>query len=266
MVFRSAALVAALAFLVSPGLSAAAKRAPAGVVTTVSGKVALFPVAPESGASAVARKLAPGVFVFPGDRLKTGADGRLALSLTDGTQLKLNYNTEITLKDKNSKGETSPRGIAQIKIFLGDLWAKVTKKDSELEFDTPAAVAAVKGTEPLFSVQPDGSVCVHLREGALLVSNELSGTARLAPAEQICLEPHQKIVPALIQKWDASAPMWDQNFTQATRAEVTVAFKDKNGSAKSLKLEYAAAGGPAGLSPTGGASLSSTAGVSGTAR
>ena len=150
----------ALGGLVGP-LQASSTRQPAGVITFLSGKVTVYTAAKGEG-----QPLTLGKQLYAGDEIKTGANGRAAMVLLDGTQLRINYNTDITLKDKNSKGKTGPRGIGAIGVALGELWAKVTHKDSTLEFDTPAAVAAVKGTEPIIGVTPDG----RPREGSQVQS------------------------------------------------------------------------------------------------
>jgi ferric-dicitrate binding protein FerR (iron transport regulator) len=242
----TAFLILALAMVLGASLTAAPKREPAGVVISVSGKVSLYAssgaVAKAAAKAAEATPVAPHLG-FAGDRIKTGANGRAALVLTDGTQLKLNYSTDITLRGKNSKGHSSARGIAAIKIFIGQLWAKVTKKDSTLEFDTPSAVAAVKGTEPLITVSADGSVCVQLRSGKVRMSNGLSGGATLNPNQQICVSPGEKITASMVQAWNAAQTTWEQGFNQASQATVTVNYVDQGGAAKTLVLNYAA--GPA---------------------
>jgi ferric-dicitrate binding protein FerR (iron transport regulator) len=157
--------------------------------------------------------------------------------LTDGTQLKLNYNTDITLRDKDSKGKASARGIGSIKLTLGDLWAKVTKKNSRLEFDTPAAVAAVKGTEPLLSVSQDGGLCVKLREGSLELLNDL-GAAKLGELEQICLKKGGPLSDSMKMKWDGVKDSFDGGFGGATKADVLIRYLDEKGEPTELKLEY----------------------------
>lgn len=240
-------LIAFLALALGAPLAAATKREPAGVITSISGQVDLY-LRPAPALKVAATAAAPlvkaphlGQTLFAGDRLKTGANGRVALVLTDGTQLKLNYNTDATLSDRNSKGRTSARGIAAIKILFGQLWAKVTKKDSTLEFDTPSAVAAVKGTEPLITVGPDGSICVQLRSGKVRMSNELSGAVTLDPNQQICVAPHEKITASLVQPWGSSVPTWEQGFNQASQATVMVNYTDQGGAAKTVVLNYVAA-------------------------
>lgn len=211
------------------GLHAAAQ--PAGTVITLVGKVSVYSAGATSG-----KALQLGKQVFMGDRLQTGANGRVGLVLTDGTQLKLNYNTDITLRDKDTKGRLSARGIGSIKLALGDLWAKVTKKNSRLEFDTPAAVAAVKGTEPILSVSPDGDLCVKLREGSLDLHSDL-GAVSLAELEQICLKKGGPLNDKLKTKWDGQ-DTFDKGFGGATKADVTIKYSDEKGEANELKLEY----------------------------
>src|SRR5258708_2789301 len=158
--------LAALMALSGPMMAADEKSKPAGTVTSVSGKVTLITSVENSG-----KGLKLGQPVYPGDRIKSGPNGRAQMVLSDGTQLKINYLTDITLRDTDVKGKRSERGIASVKILLGDLWARVTKKDSRMEFETPAAVAAVKGTEPTFNVDEKGNMCLKLKEGKV----ELNG-------------------------------------------------------------------------------------------
>lgn len=257
-------LIVLLAAALGARLEASVKASPAGVITAVMGKVTLYshPASADKGAKDTARSLEPNQPVFAGDRLKTGPNGRAALVLTDGTQLKVNYNSELTLKNTDSKGRGSARGIASIQILLGDLWAKVTKKDSTLEFDTPAAVAAVKGTEPTFNVAPDGTTCVQLASGKVAMSNEQAGGAILAPNEQICVSKGQAITQSMVQPWKADgAPGWAGSIGQASKATVVVTYKTQSGATKTLNLDFGAptaptgtaqgpAGAPQGGSPT----------------
>lgn len=215
--------------MLSLGLAATAMAAaPAGVVTSVSGKVSLYAAA-KAGKSA---SLQPGAQLYAGDRLLTGANGRAALVLTDGTLLKVNYNTDITLKDTDSKGKASERGIARIAIALGGLWAKVTKKNSRLEFEAPAAVAAVKGTELSLEVTLD-ELCAKLKEGKLDVNNAL-GSSSLTQLQMLCVAQGHK--PGAPQAWGGDDG-WSDDVGGATSAQVEIKFND-GGQDKSVKLDY----------------------------
>lgn len=230
-------LIAALAM--AGGL--AAKPAPVGVVTTLSGKVSVF--AAEKADKAADLRL--GQQLVAGDRVKTGANGRISLVLVDGTQLKVNYNTDITLRDKDSKGKAAERGIASVKIALGQLWAKVTKKNSRLEFETPAAVAAVKGTEPIFDVSEQNS-CIKLREGSMeLLAN--GGSLSMGELTMLCMQNKGvKLSPDLLEKWDGKGT-FDSRFSDSTAASTKVEIEfgsaDDN-TAGHVVLEYGPKDGP----------------------
>jgi len=146
------------------GLGAADSKRPAGTVTALSGKVSLFSDGAKTG-----KALKLGRVLYAGDRLTTGPNGKATLALTDGTIFKINYSSDVTLRDKDSKGQASERGIASIKIALGQFWAKITKKNSKMEFETPNAVAAVKGTELGGDLEADGDVHFYVKEGVVMV-------------------------------------------------------------------------------------------------
>jgi hypothetical protein len=220
-----------LAGALSADPAAAPAPASAGRVLAVSGKVEVYPVGSDVG-----KALKLGGPLFAGDRIKTGANGQVKAVLVDGTRLTISYNTDITLRDKNSKGKTSARGIASIKIALGELWAKVTHKDSQLEFETPDAVAAVKGTEPGFVVTggSNATTCIYLLNGAIKLSNP-TGSANMGPLTQVCLSAGTTITQGIIQPWDGhNAP----GEGDATNATVELQYKDANNKVQSLQMNY----------------------------
>jgi hypothetical protein len=240
-------LIAILVTGLGAQLGASVKASPAGVITAVMGKVTLYSHvhAGDKGAKESSTDLELNQPVFVGDRLKTGANGRASLVLTDGTQLKVNYNSEITLHAKDAKGHASARGVASIQILLGDLWARVTKKNSTLEFETPAAVAAVKGTEPTFNVAPDGTTCIQLASGKVALSNDQPGGATLNPDEQICVNKGQAISQSMVQPWKSGAG-WAASFGQASKAAVTVVYKTRSGAEKTAVLNFGSGAGVSG--------------------
>jgi hypothetical protein len=223
------ALIALLAWPLAARADDAKPQA-AGTVISLSGKVTLTSAKGSQGS------LKLGQALFPGDRIQTGANGRAQLVLEDGTQLKVNYLTDITLKDKDSKGKASPRGIAMITVALGDLWAKVTKKDSRLEFETPAAVAAVKGTELGLGVKENGDLCAQLAEGKIVLTAG-DCEAALKAHEQLCKTKLQKACEATILPFNTQ-PGWVQQFSGPTSAVVTLHVKDSSGNKQDIQVQY----------------------------
>lgn len=119
----------------------------------------LLGLAPETAAAdgrkAIVTKLAEGVevrlqgrgawraatvrmVVSSGDELRTGPNGLAELSYGDGTVARLGPNTTLLLSDADSRG---------LKLWFGRLWLRVAKGSGGLHVRTPAAIAAVTGTD-----------------------------------------------------------------------------------------------------------------------
>ena len=227
-------LLTLLGILALAPLGAAPSASPAGTVTAASGKVTVISSADAAGAGAALKLGQP---VYPGDRIKTGANGRAQIVLSDGTQLKVNYLTDITLRAADSKGKASERGIGSIKLALGNLWAKVVKKNSRLEFETPAAVAAVKGTEPEFNVDELGNLCVKLKEGALDLSSDF-GAAKLDRLKQICIKKGFKFGQKDVSGWDGSGSNWLSQVNSSAKAGIVIKATDTDNQQKEVDLDY----------------------------
>ena len=86
-----------------------------------------------------------------GDRVETGDADKAEIQFTDGTTLRLSFNTTLEIPSPKSKVQ-SPKSAGrpkEIKLLLGQVWAKVQKTTNQSQFavQTPVATAAVKGTE-----------------------------------------------------------------------------------------------------------------------
>jgi hypothetical protein len=100
-----------------------------------------------------------------GDFLATSDNTRAAIRFVDdGSIIRMNPESELTIR---AEGERSALRKT-IEIDVGELWAKVTKRDNaEYRIQTPTAVAAVKGTEFYVRVAQDGTTTIITTEGVL---------------------------------------------------------------------------------------------------
>jgi hypothetical protein len=137
----------ALLLAISGPLAAAE---PAGVVKTVRGQVAIE----RSGASAVA---APGARVQAGDRIVTGADGQIGITLRDNTLLSAGPNSTLDL-EHYAFDSTTHAGALDASVRRGTLAVvsgKIAKQSPEaVRFRTPNAILGVRGTSFVVDAGP----------------------------------------------------------------------------------------------------------------
>ena len=122
----------------------------AGMVKTSTG-----PVSIERGGQRIAAPV--GTPVHVADRLRTGTDGAVGVTLRDNTLLSAGPNSLISI-DKFSYDTTSQAGNISVSIRRGTLSVasgKIAKQTPEsVDFRTPTSVLGVRGTE--FVVEVEG--------------------------------------------------------------------------------------------------------------
>ncbi|WP_181702138.1 tetratricopeptide repeat protein [Chthonobacter albigriseus] len=102
--------------------------------------------------------------VLSGDTLRTNALGQLAVLFADQTQIRVGRNTTLVVK------EVGPAG-ARLAMPAGAIWARAARGGSGVTIDTPAAAAAIRGTDWSLAVGPDGRTTLVVMEGAVELSN-----------------------------------------------------------------------------------------------
>lgn len=134
-----------LACLAAP---ARAEQAPAGSIKSVTGAAVIVRAGQQLPAS-------PGLAIAEADTLRTGADGRLGVTLKDGTRLSLGGNTEIHLTAFAYSPAEGKMAIA-IKVLRG-VTSYISGRIAELspaavKIETPTSVIGSRGTHLLIGV------------------------------------------------------------------------------------------------------------------
>jgi tetratricopeptide (TPR) repeat protein len=118
--------------------------------------------------------------VVGGDTLRTNEIGNLAILFADQTQIRVGRNSTLTVNGI-AGGQA---GNTQLNLQAGNIWARAARGGSGVDVKTPAAVAAIRGTDWSLSVEggrtslivlegvveltnPQGSVTVRQGEGAV---------------------------------------------------------------------------------------------------
>jgi hypothetical protein len=146
----------------APAPKGAAVESPIGKVVSLEGTVTI-----ERSAAIVRQVNAPsgavppkaGDFVYKGDVVQTGADGKVSLAFADGTAFNVSNNARMELNEfvynPNSKSNSSLFNL--VKGSFTFVAGKIAKTGS-MKVDTPAATMGIRGTTPHVVISEDGTV------------------------------------------------------------------------------------------------------------
>jgi len=104
--------------------------------------------------------------VIGGDVLRTNAIGNLAILFADQTQIRVGRNSTLTVNDV--AGDNS--GTTSLNLDAGNIWARAARGGPGVDVKTPAAVAAIRGTDWSLSVE-GGRTSLIVLEGVVELRN-----------------------------------------------------------------------------------------------
>jgi hypothetical protein len=106
--------------------------------------------------------------VLPPETTITTRNGRILLRLEDGSQILVQSNTNIVLK------QPSPTNWERLRLLLGKIRAEIQKRTGEappFQIGTPSAVITVRGTRFSVRVDKHKATRVDVEEGVVEVEN-----------------------------------------------------------------------------------------------
>lgn len=118
-----------------------------------------------------------------GDRLRTDLRSRATVRLSDLTVLRVNELTTLQIQPPSAPDKQSALNLEK-----GAAYFFSRERPTEMEFRTPLASGAIRGTEFDLAVADDGSTVVTLIDGEVALTNQ-SGGVHLASGEQGIVEP-----------------------------------------------------------------------------
>lgn len=124
--------------------------------------------------------------LLTGDELRTNAVGQLAVLFTDNTQVRLGRNSSMLVRHMGAAGDTV------LDLQNGTLWARAQRGGQGLKVETPAAAAAIRGTDWSLTVDGDktslvvleGNVELVNEHGSVQVGQGEAAVARIGQAPQ----------------------------------------------------------------------------------
>lgn len=131
-----------------------------------------------------------------GDALRTNAYGHLAVLFVDNTQIRLGRNSTMVVK-KIGGAEDTVLGLEE-----GTIWGRAERGDEGVTIETPAAAAAIRGTDWTLTVEGDrtslivleGVVELYNDYGSVSVTRGEAASARIgqAPTKTIIVDPDDR--------------------------------------------------------------------------
>ncbi len=177
-----------------------------GVITYVEGSAELF-----KKEKTAAEKLESNVLVYPGDKIKTGKDGRVELIVNRETVVRMKENSE--LKIEAFRDLEKNEGKTAVNFSVGSVWSKLKNfkdKISRYELELPTAIAGVHGTVYQTTVAADSSAELKVYNGEVAVSgkkpsqtgnflgvHEVSAPHEIPGPREVSMEQWTRIVQAM---------------------------------------------------------------------
>ena len=119
------------------------------------------------------------------DRVRTGLRSRAAVRLSNLSVLRVNELTTLQIQPPSAPGKQS-----RLDLGSGSTYFLSRERPTDVEFRTPLASGAIRGTEFHLFVAENGRSVVTLIDGVLTLSNP-QGTLDLGSGEQATVEPGQ---------------------------------------------------------------------------
>jgi Flp pilus assembly protein TadD len=116
--------------------------------------------------------------LHPGDRLRTGSRSRATLRWSELSVVRVNELTSMELQPPQGHGDK-----AQMDLKSGGAYFFSREKPTEIQFKTPVASGAIRGTEFNLDVAEDGRTVLSLLDGAVDMANA-QGSASFKSGEQ----------------------------------------------------------------------------------
>ena len=120
-----------------------------------------------------------GDFVYRGDVVQTGSDGKLGVTFTDGTSFNLSSNARMVLNefvyDPNGKSNSTFFSLSKGSFTFV---AGAVAKTGDMRLDTPVATMGIRGTTPRVEISDNGTVtfATLIEENKVATPEQRSGS------------------------------------------------------------------------------------------
>jgi Flp pilus assembly protein TadD len=132
--------------------------------------------------------------LFPGQFVRTGELSRMGLSFIDQSQIRINQNTVLQIKEVAAPGSGSQTVLS---LLSGQAWSQAKNAARGLKVQTPSATAAIRGTDWELRVDDQGRSTLTVLSGEVEFFNDF-GSLTVTTSEQAIAEIGKAPVKLLI--------------------------------------------------------------------
>ncbi len=137
--------------------------------------------------------------LFVRDRVKTHKNSRAAVLFIDETQVRIREEAELTVHTIRKEEDQS----TVFELVKGEGWFRTKNSAADLQVVTPAATAAIRGTEVNIRVEETGETVLTVLEGTATFGNEAGSISVLAGEEATALPGQVPTKRAVLNPQDA---------------------------------------------------------------
>ena len=123
-----------------------------------------------------------GLKLNPGDRIRTGKEGRATIRLANRILQRLASSSTLYIEAEDSSNKTVPT------LQRGSMYFQSRERPREQRFRSPLVSGAIRGTEFTLTVADDGTTTLTMIDGEVDLQNEF-GTATVMPREEASIAP-----------------------------------------------------------------------------
>jgi Flp pilus assembly protein TadD len=130
-----------------------------------------------------------------GDTVRTGPYGKMGLLFVEGTQIKVNRKSTLSIRPSAGAGaKGTVLGLSE-----GEIWSRARAVPGGLRIETPSATAAIRGTDWDLLVDEKGTSYVTVLRGVVEFYNDF-GSLLVNPGEQATAEVGRPPVKTVLIK------------------------------------------------------------------
>ena len=107
--------------------------------------------------------------LYGGNWIRTGELSRVAVMFVDETQVRLNQNTVLEVKQVEVPGKLTQ---SLLRMLIGRAWARTKAIPANLAINTPSATAGIRGTDWELDVEESGRTTLAVYSGAVEFYND----------------------------------------------------------------------------------------------